>query len=260
MAARAMWKAVVRLGGEEVPVKLYAAVEDRRVHFRLLHAADGEPVRQRMVHPGSGEEVERDDIRRGVEVEAGVFVVLEPDELAELEPPASREVEVTRCLERGAIDHAWYDRPYFLGPDGDPGPYFALVTALTEAGAEAVCRWVMRSKRYQGALRAERGYLVLTTLRSAEEVVPVSELAAPPGRKLDPKELKLAEQLIEALAGEFDPTEYHDEYRERVQELVDAKARGEELELRRPKARKPVRALRSALEASLKAARERRVA
>jgi DNA end-binding protein Ku len=225
--ARAIWKAHLRFGAVDVPIKLYSAVQDRAVHFRMLDAKRREPIRQHMVDPETGKVVESADIRRAFPTEEGELVILAPEELAEVTPEPSREVEITRFVPAGEIDHPWYDRPYFLGPDeGGEDDYFALAEALQKRGVEGVARWVMRGKEYVGALRVEDGYLMLITLRHAGEVIPASALPAPTGRALDPREVAMAKQLVAAMEDEFDPAAYHDEYRERVQELVEAKAKG----------------------------------
>ncbi len=258
--ARAIWKAVLRVGGETVPVKLYSAVEDRTVHFRLLDERDRTPVKQHMVNPRTDEVVPYEEIRRGYELDDGRFVILEPEELEEVEPKPSRDVEITRFVPPEKIDHRWYDRPYFLGPDGDEGAYAALVAALRKSGEEGVARWVMRGKEYVGALRLEGDHLMLITLRHAGEVVPVSALPRPGGRAPDRKEVEMAGRLIEALEADFDPAAYRDDYRDRVLELIEAKASGKTVRLERPK-EKPAAAeesLAGVLEASLARAKEGR--
>jgi DNA end-binding protein Ku len=261
MAARAIWKGVIRFGSVEVPVKLYSAVQDRNVHFRLLEAKKKAPVSQRMVNPETGKPVPHEEIRRGWETDDGAFVILAPEELAELEPEASRDIEVTRFLDPAAINHQWYDRPYYLGPDGDEASYAALARALESEGREGVARWVMRKKEYVGALRAVGGYPMLITLRNAEEVVPASALEPPQGRALDPRELNMAEQLIDALSGEFDPAEFRDEYRDRVLEFVEKKAKGGSVKVKkfRPK-KQDADSLADVLEASVRGARKGRAA
>jgi DNA end-binding protein Ku len=246
-----MWKGVIRIGDAAVPVKLYASVQDRSVHFDLLHAKDQTPVKQRMVNPKSGREVPYQEIRRGYELARGTFVLLEKSELEDLEPEESRDVEVTRVLPAAAIPDQLYDRPYLLGPDaGGAGPYAALAQALD--GKVAVARWVMRSKEYEGALRSEGHYLVLITLRHADAVITADQLTPPAGRKLEQKEVALAEQLVSALEADFDPTRYHDEYRERVLKLIEAKAKGARPKLQLVPKRKPAKAsLEGALRASL---------
>src|SRR5262245_32436513 len=106
--ARALWKGVLRLDGLKVPVRLYSGVQDRSVHFRLLHAKDRAPVRQKLVNPKTGEEVPYKAVRRGAQVEPGVFVVLEKGELDALEPADSRDMHVRRFVKSGAIEHEWY--------------------------------------------------------------------------------------------------------------------------------------------------------
>lgn len=252
MPARAMWKAELAIGKSRVPVKLYAGVQDHNVHFHLLHEKDEARVEQRLVDPETDEPVPNEELRKGYETQPGTFVILEPEELAELEPEPSRDIEVTRFVPNGAIHHQWYERPYWLGPDGDTESYFALAAALREREHEGVARWVMRKRPYIGALRLEGDHLMLVALRHAGEVVLPSEVKAPGGKDLDAREKKLAEQLVDALADHFDPAAYHDTYRERVQELVDAKAKGKKPKLQRPKTKKAPDSLEAALAASLK--------
>ena len=259
MAARAIWKAVIRVGGEEVPVKLYSAVEEHSVHFRLLHAKDEVPVKQKMIHPDTGKEVAYGEIRKAYPLSRERLVVLDDEDLESLEPEASRDIEVTRFVDPEEIDHRWYERPYYLGPDGSDGAYFALAEALEASKKEGVARWVMRKKDYIGSLRAEDGYLRLIVLRHAEEVIVAEELPAPEGRALNKKELAMAEQLVDALSGKFDPSEYRDEYRERVLELVETKAKGGKVKLKKFRPRPAAEeSLDQVLAASLKGAQKRR--
>lgn len=258
--ARAIWKGVIQFGDEEVPVKLYSAVEDRTVRFRLLNRQTGRPIKQRMVNPVTGDVVDYDDIERGYELEEGVFVVLDDEDLESVQPEKSRDIRVTRFLDPSIINHQWYDRPYHLGPDGDPGAYYALVDALEGESKEGLARWTMRNKEYAGALRAEDGHLMMITLRHAEEVIPASALEPPTGREPEKQELKMAEQLVAALEGPFDPTDFEDEYRGRVLELVEAKAEGKTLEFRQPEKRRAAGDLAASLEASIRAAKERKSA
>lgn len=257
MSARAMWKGVIRFEDVAVPVKFYAGIQDRSVHFRMLHDQDMVPVRQKMVNAATGDEVDRADFRKGVEVERDRFVMLTEAELEALEPEASRDIEIRRFVELGKIGHQWYDRAYYLGPDdGAADDYWAMVAALEAEGCEGVARWVMRNKRYVGALRVERGALMLITLRFADEVVDASELAPPSGRALDEKERGMAEQLIGALADEFRPDDYHDTWRERVLELVHAKAEGGSVQVTATQEPpRPRGSLAGMLEASLEAVR-----
>ncbi len=226
MAARAIWKGVIRIGSAKLPVKLYSAVQDQAIRFRLLHADDRQPVQQKMIDADNGEAVESAAIRKAFPLGRGRLLMLEEQDLEKLEPKESRDIEITRFVDPAQIDHRWYERAYYLGPDGDAKDYFAAASALDSKKKEGVARWVMRNREYVGALRAEDGYLMLITLRYADEVVDVDSLPKPGGRPLQKKELAMAEQLVSALSGHFDPSQYKDEYRARVMDLIKTKQRG----------------------------------
>ena len=258
MAARAIWKGRIRFGDVDVPVKLYSAVKSTGgVHFRLLHEKDLVPVAQQMVNPATGKVVAYEDVRRAFPTDDGRLVMLDEEELAELEPEASRDIEITRFVDPAVITHQWYDRPYYLGPDDSDADYFALAEALRSQQKEGVARWVMRNKEYVGALRLEDEHLMLMTLRHAGEVVPASALKAPGGRELDKREIQMAKQLVSALEGDLDLESYRDEYRERVMELVEAKASGKVLKFpKAPAKKKQEDSLSAMLEKSLEATKK----
>src|SRR5688572_19026928 len=257
MAARAIWKGTLRIGEESVPVKLYSAIEgSESVSFRLLHGKDLTPVQGRMVNPRTGRKVESADTKRGYVTEDGELVVLEREELAALEPQPSREIELLRFVPADSVDPRWYERPYFLGPDGEPGAYAALAAALEKRGVAGIARWVMRKQHYVGALRLEDGYPMLVTLRHAGELVDASALPRPGGRTMTGKELQMATQLLRALAGEFDPSEWKDEHHERLLELIEAKAEGKTIPIAEHRAKKTDVDLSEALRKSLAAAKK----
>jgi DNA end-binding protein Ku len=158
------------------------------------------------------------------------------------------------------IPPEYYDRPYYLGPDGDSETYFALVAALQNKEREAVVRWVMRKQQYVGAIRADNDYLILYTLRNAEEVLSAKDLPHPAGRAPDKKELSMAKQLIELLKGEFDPKDYKDEYRARVLEFVEKKAKGHKPKLHLVKTKKKTTSLNSVLSKSIAALKKQKKA
>lgn len=260
MPARAIWKGVINFGIFGIPVKLYSAIQDRSVHFRLLHKKDKVPLRQAMINPDTGEVVPHEDVLRGYKTPNDEMVILTAKDLEQLEPEASRDIEVINFLPVDLIDHRFYDRSYFLGPDADSDSYFSLISALEYTGLEGLVRWVMRKKEYFGALRLRGNYPVLITLRHAEQVVSIEGLAPPESRELDNKEIKMAEQLLSALEEEFDPAQYHDDYRGRVMELIEKKSRGEKMNIRRIKPKKDQPDLKKVLQASLKQAGRRKSA
>lgn len=251
MTVRAMWKAVVEFGPVSVPVKLYPAIQDKSVSFRLLNRDDGQPVRQVLVNPKSKDIVEHEDSERGFVTGKGELVSLDSAELESLEPDASRIIEVKAFLPPDSIEYRWYLRPYYLGPDGDDDAYFTLIAALGRDDLEGVAQWVMRDKEYVGALRLHRGYPMLVTLRNAEELVPLDDLGPVKDGDLDPKQVKMASQLIEMLSGDFEPEKYEDEYRESVLDLIERKKRGATVKKSKPRGKKATVDLTSALEKSL---------
>lgn len=256
MAARAIWTGVIRLDDLRVPVKLYSAVTDRTVHFRLLHRKDQVPVRQQIINPETDRVVPFSEALRAYTTDTGELVLLSKDELQEQAPQASRDIEILYFLPEQEIDHRWYDRPYYLGPNDADAAWQALAAAL-EGDDEAVpmvglARWTMRDKTYIGALQLYHGYPMLMTLRNAEELVPVEALEAPSGKQLDSRELAMAQQLIAMLEGPFEPEQYRDEYRDRVMALIETKQTGGTIEAA-PRERKAASSdLGDALEASLK--------
>ena len=262
MATRAIWKGVLKIGRETVPVKLYAAVEDRDVHFNVLRSQTKSRVKQQVV-TANKQEVAKDQIRKGYEIEPGTFVIIEPRELQQLKPKESRVISFPRFVPTIELGNEWYERPYYLGPDGSVADYFALVEALEKRNVLGIARWSMRGKAYVGALRVEEGYLLLMRLRYAEEVLSARDLPAPGGRPLEEKELRMAEELIGALEGTFDPQAFRNEYRDRLMEFVEAKAKGKHLRLPKTQDRQTGESLNQQLAKSLaamKRGREKRVA
>ena len=258
MAARAIWKGKLKLGKTIVPVALYSAVVDKTVRFHVLDERSKMRVKQHMVSPQSKKEIANEEIQKGYQIEPGVFVILSKEELEEIKPKQSRDIELSRFVPPQNISSLWYDRPYYLGPDGDQSAYFALAEALANKETEGIAHWVMRGKEYVGALRAQDDYLMLVTLRHAEEVVPAEARPSPEGRAIDKKEISMARQLVEALAGEFNPDEFRDEYRERVMEFIEEKSKGKRPRLHAVKSKKATPSLASALSKSIAALKKQK--
>ena len=251
MAARAIWKGNLKLGLTTVPVDLYSAVVDKTVHFHILEARTKSRIKQHMVNPESNEEVPNDQIKRAYQVEPGIFVVLTDEELEKLQPKPSRDIKIDRFVPSQNISSQWYERPYYLGPNGDEEAYFALVDALANKEREGIAHWVMRGKEYVGALRSQDDYLMLVTLRHADEVVSAEDLPAPAGRALDKKEIGMARQLVELLEGEFDPAAFKDEYRERVMDFIEKKAEGKKPRLHAVQSKRGTASLEKVLSRSI---------
>ena len=255
-----MWKGQLQLAGQQVAVKLYSAVEDRTIRFHLLHEKDRAPVEQHIVRKDTGKDVERADIRKAFPLSSNTAVILEPEDLDKLTPPESRDIEITRFVAPAVLGDQWYDRPYYLGPDADDGDYFALAEAIHRKNVVGIARWVMRKKRYVGALTSTDGYLMLSTLRRADQVLSFSGIDIGKATAPAASELKLAQQLVTSIESDFDPAQWHNEYRERLRKMLEAKARGEKVEPAKRKKKAPSASLADSLRASIAAVKEKKVA
>ncbi|MEU0164301.1 Ku protein [Streptomyces iakyrus] len=231
--ARAIWTGVVSFGLVSVPVGLYSATEDHTVHFHQLQRGTADRIRNRRVNERTGDEVDASDIVKGYEVGEGEYVIVEPEELDEIAPGRSRTIDITGFVDLEEIEPVYFDRTYYLAPRGKEYTkvYELLRAALARSNRVGVATFVMRGKQYLTALRAEDKVLVLQTLHWADEVRdPGEELPElPSGRAGRGKELDMALQLIDSLERSWDPSRYRDTYREKVQELVKAKAEGQEV-------------------------------
>lgn len=256
MAARSIWKGEIKIGTAKIPVKLYSAVSDRDVRFHILDSSKTR-VKQHMVEPDKGEEVSNDKIQKGYEVEPGVFVIVTDEDLDSIKPQPSREIEITGFVPADAIHQQYYERPYYLAPDHDGDDYFAFAEALANTEREGVASWVMRNKEYLGALRSQDGYLILSTLRSSEEVIAANDLPKPAGRAPNQKEISMAQHLVGMLADEFKPEDYKDEYRERLLEFIERKAKGHAPRLSVVKGRRQTTSLNSVLAKSIAALKKK---
>lgn len=261
--ARAIWSGVITFGLVAVPVGLYTATEDHTVHFHQLQRGTSDRIRNRRVNERTGEEVAARDIVKGYEIDQGQYVVVEPDELDEIAPGRSRTIDISDFVDLEAIEPVYFDRTYYVAPRGEEyGKVYELLrAALAEANKAGIATFVMRSKQYLTALRAEDEVLVLQTLHWADEVRdPGTELPElPSGRVGRGKQLDMALELVDALSSDWDPSRYRDTYQEKVRELVKAKAEGQEIAVsEEPPEATNVIDLMKVLEGSLQAARSGR--
>ncbi len=261
---RAIWSGTISFGLLNVPVKLYSAVARRGISLREIRESDGARIRHRRVAEGTDEEVPYGEIVKAFEITPDRYVPLDKDEMAALAPEKTRAIEVKDFVDLDQIDPIYFDSPYYLGPaDGAEKAYSLLAQAMEESGKVAIARFVFRNKEHLAALRPSDGALTLTTMRFADEVVSPSELedVLPEGeQKVAKKEVEMAEQLIESLTTEFDPSAYRDEYREELLALIERKAEGKDV-LTAPATEepKPTAApdLMAALEQSIAAVKDR---
>ncbi len=262
--ARAIWSGSISFGLLNVPVKLYSAVARRGIALREIRESDSARIKHRRVAEGTDEEVPYDKIIKAFEITKDRYVPLSKDELGALDPKKTRAIEVQDFVEIAEIDPIYFDSPYYLGPaDGAEKAYSLLAQALERSGKVAIARFVFRNKEHLAAIRPGDGVLTLTTMRFADEVVPPAELddVLPTEQpKIAKREVEMAEQLIESLTRDFDPTLYRDEYREELLAMIERKAAGEEIVAAPQEDREPTKApdLMAALEQSIAAVKDKR--
>jgi DNA end-binding protein Ku len=254
--ARSVWKGTISFGLVSVPVKAFSAVRDHDVHFHQIDKDTGSRVRNQKIAEKSGDEVGPGDIAMGFEVEKGRYVTFEKDELDELRPDSTRTIEVTDFVALDEVDPIYYERTYWLAPDGDPAkqPYQLLRAAMEDRELVAIGTVVMRNKNYLTAVRPLDGALAMSTMRFADEVVPRSDIDEVPSRraKPDPKMLRMATQLVDSLTGEWKPSRYKDTFTDELRKRIEAKQAGEEItDTPSPEPRFEVVDLMEALEASI---------
>ncbi|MGI8793059.1 MAG: Ku protein [Acidimicrobiales bacterium] len=260
---RPIWSGSISFGLVNVPVKLFTAVSQKDVRFNQLHSKDNARIKQKRVSAVTGEEIPYDEIVKGYEVAPDQYVVLEPNELESLDPKATHTIEIEEFVHLDQIDPLYFDKPYYLVPDQRAGkPYKLLAEALEETDKVAIAKFVMRTKEYLAAIRVKNGVLIIEIMNYADEIVDADDLEGLPGDdiELTEKEVKMAKQLIDSLtADDFEPEKYEDTYREKVMELIEAKAAGEVFTAPATEAEPAkVENLLAALEASVNAAREAR--
>jgi DNA end-binding protein Ku len=259
--ARAIWSGAISFGLVNVPVKLYSATSPKSVRFHQLSSKTGARIRQKRVDPTTDEEVPYEDIVKGYEVTPDHYVLITSEELDALDPKATRTIDIEEFVDLAEIDPIYYDHSYYLAPaTGGAKAYRLLVDAMRESGKVGIGRVVLRSKQQLCALRPTGEALTLSTMLFGDEVLSpdrLDELESVNEAEASERELTMAQQLIDSLSSDFEPEKYHDEYRERVLDLIERKAAGEEIAIQ-PQAEEPAAApdLMAALEASLAAVGE----
>jgi DNA end-binding protein Ku len=256
---RSIWSGAISFGLVNVPVKLYSAVSRKTVRFHQLNSKTGHRIAQKRVDSVTNEEVPYEDIVKGYELTKDRYVLITPEELDALDPEKTRTIDIEDFVDLADIDPIHYDHPYYLVPDkGAAKAYGLLLQAMEQSEKVAVARVVIRSKEQLVAIRpAPGGVLTMETMIFADEVVDpedIDELPEAKELKVSDREIKMAQQLIDSLSSDFEPEKYRDEYREKVLELIERKASGEEIAVQ-PEAPEPKKVpdLMAALEASLAA-------
>jgi DNA end-binding protein Ku len=225
---RPIWRGSLSFGLVAIPVQMHTAVREHRPKFRLLHAKDKSPIKYERVCQREGKPVAWEDLVKGYEYERGRYVVLTKDDFKAAALEKDRRVQVSDFVPSEEIDDRYFDQPYYLLPDkGGEHAYAVFQQALAESGRAGIGKIVMREKQHLVAVESIESRLVLTMMRYADEVVETPELADLDKVKVPARELKLATDLIAALASDWEPGKYSDDYQKNLQEVIQGKIKGE---------------------------------
>jgi DNA end-binding protein Ku len=260
---RAIWSGAISFGLVNVPIKLFTATSQKDVRFHQLHDKDGARIQQKRVCSQDGEEVPMKHVVKGYEVSRDTYVIITPEELDALDPKASRTIDILDFVDLDEIDPVYFDSTYYMVPEkGAAKAYALLLEAMRKSNKVAIARVVLRQKQHLVALRPLKNALSMETMLYADEVVGTETLEGlPEDVTVTDRELAMAQQLIDSLADDFKPERYKDDYRERVMEMIERKAEGQEIVVgEEEEEQAPVVDLMAALEASLAAAKTRREA
>ncbi|GAC1613839.1 MAG: Ku protein [Candidatus Dormibacteraceae bacterium] len=258
---RAIWSGAISFGLVNVPIKLFTATSQKDVRFHQLHDKDGARIQQKRVCSKDGEEVPMEHIVKGYEISRDKYVLITPEELDALDPKATRTIDIQDFVDLDEIDPVYFDSTYYMVPEkGAAKAYALLLEAMRKSKKVAIARVVLRQKQHLVALRPLKNALSMETMLYADEVVNPDTLEGlPEDVEVTDRELAMAQQLIDSLADAFKPERYNDDYRNRVLEMIERKAEGQEMVAPEEEEEQgPVVDLMAALEASLAAAKTRR--
>ena len=249
---RPIWTGSLTIGLVNVPIKLYPMIYDRGISFRFLHKNDGHPLKYQKVCTKDQRVIPWQEVAKGYEVTKNEYVIFDKEELDAVKPESDQRIRLDKFVEYFSVDPIYFERSYVLMPDKSNEAYSLLLTALKQKGKAGVGRITLRTKEYPALVHAYKGSLVLTTLRYAYDVVDpqgfeeLKKLKAPEKAELD-----IAVKIVTDLSGEFDITEYQDRYKQKVEEFIKKKLKGEPVVVEKP-AEEEVKGLMVALRDTLK--------
>ncbi len=247
-----VWKGYLSFGLVSFPVRLFTAARPAPVRFHLLHKKDLSRVREVMYCASEDKPIERSDVVKGYEYAKNRYVVIEPEELEKMAPTTATIMEILQFVRMQEIDPIFLETSYYVAPEEKLGhPYALLLAAMKETQYDAIAKLSMHGREHIVILRPSEHGIVLHTMYFVDEIRKASDASLPKAGKFDKKEIELAKKLIETLAGPFKPEQYHDEYKENVEHLVEKKRKGQKvIPIRQPR-KAPVIDLMSALRQSL---------
>jgi DNA end-binding protein Ku len=247
-----VWKGYLSFGLVSFPIRLSAAARGETVHFHLLHKKDLSRVKEIMYCAAEDKPLERSELVKGYEYSKGEYIVIEPEELEKVAPPTATTMQILQFVRIDEVDPIFLEKSYYVAPEEAVSrPYSLLLEAMTQTGYDAIAKVSMHGREHVVVLRPTRDGIVLHTMYFVDELHREKEWGKPSDQKFDKREMDMAKRLIEALAGPFQPEEYHDEYRENVEKLIEAKRKGKKVTpINQPKPA-PVIDLMQALQKSL---------
>jgi DNA end-binding protein Ku len=252
--ATAIWKGSITFGLVSIPIRLYAAARSRRIAMHQLHNKCHTRLKQPLFCPTCNRFVERSEIVRGFEYEKGQYVLMEPDEIKKITPPSGRTMDIMAFVDESQVDPIYFDSSFLAVPESEGAKAYRLLTkALEDTNRMGVAKLAMHQREYTVFLRPRKRGLTLHTMFYSNELATVPEYGKSEDSKLNPQEVKLAEQLVQTLAADFSPKEYRDEFQERLSALIDAKLRGQSITVAQEAPRAPVIDIMQALKKSLAA-------
>jgi DNA end-binding protein Ku len=228
VSKRPIWTGSLTIGLVNIPVKLYAMIYDRGISFRFLHKTDGHPLKYQKVCTKDEHVIPWEEVAKGYEITKNEYVVFDKKELDAVKPESDKRIRLDKFVDYFAVDPIYFYRSYILMPDKSAEAYSLMLAAFEKKGKAGIGRITLRTKEYPALVHAYKGALVLTTLRYAYDVVDphnfeeIDSLKEPGKAKLD-----LAVKIVSDLSGEFDITEYQDRYRQKVEELIQKKLKGQ---------------------------------
>jgi DNA end-binding protein Ku len=250
--ASTVWKGYITFGLITIPVRLFAAARGERVSFHQIHGVCGTRIKQQIYCPHCERVVERSELVKGYEVEKDQYVIVTDEEIKSVAPASSDNMEILEFVKAEGIDPIYFDASYFMvAEEAGKKAYHLLLETMRKSGYSAVAKVTMHQREYTVVVRPNPHGLMLHTMFYPEEVREVPEFGRNDNVTVKPQEVALAEKLVEGLAADFDPSKYHDEYQERLKQLIEAKREGETVEAAAPKKRAPVIDLMQALQKSL---------
>jgi DNA end-binding protein Ku len=251
--AASVWTGYLTFGLISMPVRLFSGARGTRVSFHMLHRGDNVRVKQQYICPEEEKVVTRDEIVKGYEYRKGEYVIIEPEEIKKIEPKTAKAMEILEFVKAEDVDPVYFESSYYLMPEeAGKRPYALLVKALEETEYVAIAKLTMHNREYTVFLRPTNGGMMLHTMYYSEEVREVEGFGDASKVELKDAEVKIAHQLIEALAADWEPEKYKDTFEENLKKLIQARIEGRDVTaVEKPKKPAPVVDLMAALKQSL---------